>query len=98
VIVTEPARVPVALGVKVTATVQAPNGTSGVRVEQVVAGSNPKSPPMERDVIVKLLDPVLVRVADCAPLVEPNTWLPNVSVDVDKPSEGAIPVPLSVIV
>ena len=69
VIVTLPARAPVVVGVKVTEIRQVAAGASVPPFEQVVPGSNAKSPLMVRDDRFKIAPPVFVRVTVFAALV-----------------------------
>ena len=91
-----PVRVPVAVGVKTTPTWQE-FVVSEVEVEQVVVvGSTAKSPLTAGAAgNVRLLAPGLLTVTVSAPLLFPTSSLPKVSVEVEKPSAGAIPVPES---
>jgi hypothetical protein len=93
-----PVRVPVAVGIKTTPTWQVLE-VSGLEVEQVVVvESTAKSPLAVRAVSVRLLVPGLLTVTVSAPLVFPTTSLPKVSVEVEKPRAGAMPVPASATV
>ena len=68
-IVTVPLRVPVVVGVNVTAITQVLEELTAEDAEQVELESSAKSPLTERLVMVSELVPVLVSVTDCAPLV-----------------------------
>jgi hypothetical protein len=93
-----PVRVPVAVGIKTTPTWQVFE-VRGVEVEQVVVvESTAKSPLAVRAVSVRLLVPGLLTVTVSAPVVFPTTSLPKVSVEVEKPRAGAMPVPVSATV
>ena len=71
-----PLRVPVAVGIKITLTVQLfPAGTLVAQLFVWV-----KSPVAVILEIVSAALPVLVRVTDCAALLVPTDWLPNVTV------------------
>jgi hypothetical protein len=88
---TVPLRVPVVVGVNVTWIAHA---FPAVTVAQVFVWA--KSPVAVTALTVKLLVPLLVTVIDCVALVVLTTWLPKLSVGVDKLTPGAAPVPVRV--
>lgn len=69
--VTTPVRVPLAVGVNVTAITHVPEATTGMEVEHVVPDPKAKSPLTARAAMVSELVPVLVSVADWALEVVP---------------------------
>ena len=97
-IVTTPVRMPLLVGVKVTAIVQLLPTAIGVEVEQVVLVPRAKSPLAANAVIVSGLLPVFVSVANCSAAVVPTTVLPKLRLDGFSDTPGAVPVPLSVTV
>ena len=97
-IMTTPVRVPLAVGVNVTAMVHMPEAASGVEVEQVVLGSSAKSPLDFKTVMESELVPLLVSVTDRAAAVVPITVLPKVRLEGASVTPGAVPVPVRAMV
>ena len=98
VMVTTPLRVPLAVGVNVTAIVHVPEAAIGVEIEQVVPAPRAKSPLAVRAVMESELAPVLVRVTDCAAAVVPTTVLPKVRPEGFSDTPTAVPLPVSVTI
>ena len=97
-IMTTPVRVPLVVGVNVTAIVHVPEAVSGVEVEQVVLGSSTKSPLEARAVMESELVPLLVSVTGCAAAVVPTRVLPKVRLEGVNVTPGAVPVPVRAMV
>ena len=89
-----PVRVPVAVGMKVTDTVQlAP--VARLLPQLLVCE---KSPVVETEVMLRLADPLFVTVTVCAALVVFTVWLAKLRLTGDSDTEGVgalVPVPLS---
>ena len=96
--VTTPVRVPLAVGVNVTAIVQVPEAATGVEVEQVLPLPRAKSPLAVKALMFRALVPVFVSVTDCAAAVVPTTVLPKVRLEGFRDTPATAPVPLSAIV
>jgi hypothetical protein len=92
----EALRAPVALGVKVTLTVQVLLGVTValVQVSVLLAKSPGLVPVRVTLVMVRLAVPLLVTVTDCAALVALISWLPKLTLVGEKLIPGAVPVPL----
>ncbi len=98
VMVITPVRTPLAVGVNVTAMVQLPETATGDVAEQLVLGSSAKSPEAIRELMVRALLPVLIKVTDCAVAVVPITVLPKVRLEGFSDTPGAVPLPVRVMV
>ena len=93
-----PVRTPLAVGVNVTAMVQLPETATGDVAEQLVLGSSAKSPEAIRELMVRVLLPVLIKVTDCAVAVVPTTVLPKIRLEGISDTPGAVPLPVRVMV
>src|SRR5260221_6529155 len=86
-----PVREPVAVGVKVTLTVQ--DAPAARVVPQLLVCA--KSPVAENEETDAAVPPVLLTVTACEPLVEPTVWLPKDTLDGFAETDGPeVPPPL----
>jgi hypothetical protein len=83
-----------AAGVNVTLIVQLPFTATEPGHVLVTAKSPGSAPPAPIFVIVKAALPVLVRVRDCAALVEPRVWAAKARVPVERFTLAPLPVPV----
>jgi hypothetical protein len=84
--VSKPVLVPVAVGVKLTLTEQAPLASIGEEDAQLSVSE--KSPEATTSVTISPAAPTLVRVAVCGALVVPTAWLPNLYNEGEMLGEG----------
>ena len=91
-------RVPLAVGVKVTFTVQEPDAARLAGQLLVCAKSPAFVPVIVMLEILSVPGPLLVTVTGVEPLVVPTFWFPNETLEGDKftTGTGATPVPLKV--
>jgi hypothetical protein len=89
----EAARVPLAVGVKVTLIVHLLLAANALPQVLVWAKSPALVPVIARLVMLKAAVPVLLRVMACAVLLVPTDWLPNVRVVAERLTLGVVPVP-----
>src|SRR5262249_1899957 len=91
-----PARPPVAVGVKLTVTVQ---GLGGAGVAVQVSETLAKSPETVMPVKLSVALPAFVIVTLCVALVLPRSWLPNASCVADKVTDApeGVPAPVRTI-
>ena len=94
VMVTEAARLPVAVGAKVTLMLQLPPATTELPQLLDSLKSPLFAPVTAMLVMVKAAVPVLVRVTGCAELVIPRVWLPKVRLVELRLTVGPPPVPV----
>lgn len=93
VMVTEAERLPMAVGAKVTLTLQFPPAGSELGQVLVWLKSPAFVPDTATEVMLMAAVPVLLRVTGCAALVVPRVWAPNVRLVAVRLSDAPPPVP-----